>query len=1075
MSGYITDDESLSIGPTQLSNINMSSYHQFLGILFLVAAILSEPVTTQAQLIDWEQVSPNGPPATERLSATAPLLQALIDLESNNDAKCHSTACRFENYLFGTPLDDDARSKRFELQKELAHWLWAASAADALSKKEVRISADRIAKRVDQTFKSIRSTTGMTVEFATGTTVSISNTRLRQYSSISYSLRAILGVQQDFLASGGPTLVSLENAAVKDLENAVNIATLCALMKADELSRQQNSNLVSATIFEQAWRQLVPEPVSKMLPTTSQAAGHSRKLARNLLVGIIRAKRNAYGKYNKLSDQDRAQLSFHNIRRFYARYAVPTEEQELNRFQRTFLTSVVRFAGSLLVESDRLASGNGQSIARTDEAVAAVQKLMPHFVDDFEDVHLFHRLSDEKVVLESYDCDSLRDFGMHWMHIGRALRNRPDIQAIPDPFAAEVIAEAVSQYTVLILRLAGQRAKELSNSRYMTANDVLFARDQIIRLAQKHWATEESVEMENSISSAPSPSRSNGESVYFSDATKSSGINYVHRSSSWLSQFRRREAQSPPTFSGGGIAAEDFDGDGHMDLLFLGGTGISVFSGDGQGKFKDESEIAKLDLIRTDHSFGEARQPLIADFDNDGKPDILITYANDSHQIFQNQGDFRFANRSMDCGLGGQGLIGGPATVFDFDNDGLLDVYICYFGDYLNGANPNHGHDSTNALPNKLFRNTGNFKFKDVSAESGTENTGWAQAVSHTDFDRDGLQDIIVANDFGRNAFLRNLGTGKFRNLAQDLGVTKFYHSMNVGITDLNADGFPDVYVSNIGTMVKDNKYVMPNKDTPLNFSSEAMAAMLIKEANMLYMSQANQGELASYSPSKQIVRGTSSTGWAWDAEFFDFDNDGDDDLYVVNGNNDYNMFSRVLPGDLFVDPQTGKKMKNKIVMEQLNQTKNVFYINEDSALQNRSAASGTDFAGNSRSTAYLDFDGDGDLDIAVNNFHAPATMLQNNSQTRKNNWIKIRLIGNPEKRCNRDAIGARIETELDNGQKILREIQGGSGYLSMNPKEACFGLGQQQEVDVRIIWPNGDHQNVEGLAANQRHQIQQQ
>jgi hypothetical protein len=127
---------------------------------------------------------------------------------------------------------------------------------------------------------------------------------------------------------------------------------------------------------------------------------------------------------------------------------------------------------------------------------------------------------------------------------------------------------------------------------------------------------------------------------------------------------------------------------------------------------------------------------------------------------------------------------------------------------------------------------------------------------------------------------------------------------------------------------------------------------------------------------------------------------------------------------------------------------------------------------GNSRSAAYLDLEGDGDLDMAVNNFHAPAKVFRNDAE-KKGNWLKVRLIGEPGRGSNRDAIGATIE--LVAGPVVLvREIQGGSGYLSMNPKQQHFGLGQAQKADVRVTWPNGEQQQFTGLAANRAHTVRQ-
>jgi len=151
----------------------------------------------------------------------------------------------------------------------------------------------------------------------------------------------------------------------------------------------------------------------------------------------------------------------------------------------------------------------------------------------------------------------------------------------------------------------------------------------------------------------------------------------------------------------------------------------------------------------------------------------------------------------------------------------------------------------------------------------------------------------------------------------------------------------------------------------------------------------------------------------------------------------------------------------------------NVFFVNEGGRLVNVSAESGADFAANSRSTAYLDLEGDGDLDIAVNNFHGAATILRNDAP-KQGRWLKLRLVGDPERGVSRDAIGARITVSTADGARRHRELQGGSGYLAFEPLQRHFGLGEAAGADARITWPNGEVQTVTGLAAGRSYVVRQ-
>ncbi len=541
---------------------------------------------------------------------------------------------------------------------------------------------------------------------------------------------------------------------------------------------------------------------------------------------------------------------------------------------------------------------------------------MPHEVNQYEDVIFFPRLpAADRVAIESYDMDAFRDSGLHWRYLEWAI-DAPGFAATlgPDPFAAEMLAENVSQFGVLLFREMGMVAIEAEQPR-LRPDQVGLAMQRIQSKVSATATAAPGPRVDDSIASSGLSAVPADGAKYFTDVTRAAGIDFEHRSSDWLSRLMRSYLQIregvgnltiPPAFGGAGVAAEDVDGDGDADILLLSGAGNALFLNDGRGVFTDVTAASGLDWRRPDGLPGEPRQPLIADFDNDGAQDILITYVDDDHRLYRNQGDGTFEDVTAPGGFGGTGAVAGPATAFDYDGDGLLDVYIGNFGDYPHDVLPTLARRNRNGLPNQLFHNLGGMRFADVSAASGAADVGWTQALSHTDFDGDGRQDLIVGNDFGVNAYYRNLGDGRFEDVAAQLGTDKPSYTMNVGLADLNRDGFPDIYISNIVTMNKDEKYVVPNADTPMKFDPRKLANMRVVEANDLFLSQVEDGKLARYELSDRVGRGRSSTGWAWDADFFDFDNDGDDDLYCLNGMNEYAVYSPDNP--YYMDPFENKR-----------------------------------------------------------------------------------------------------------------------------------------------------------------------
>ncbi len=1006
-------------------------------------------------------------------------VNAIEKLENVRDPKCDATATRLENFMYGTPLTVEARGRKVELQKQFITTVWTEASRQARAKKLDGVSADLLQPILLSALPfTINDRKDVHVKLGDASEVLLPERDIRQYSSVAYALRAILAVQQDALLTPNAKLVPLSPDAVASMKQAVDVYTLTTLNLADKAARKAGEHQLTALNLTSQWRRIAPKVADRNEALKPEPSNKVESKPGEILRRILEQKMTSVKTYNN----DANPLLYANIQTFYARYPWPDDTKQVAAITKAFSAADMDFIAETIVRAQRRAKAAGEPVIRERDIRAVYDEFAPYTVNVYEDVIFFDRLPKNKqVYIEAYDADSLRDSGVHWQLVKQVI----DAPSFPleldiDPFAAELLAEGDAQMGVLLFRVAGQIAKE---------QGAATLRADLIELAQKRIAERFAEQLRAPQPATPVAAKLVSSSLktrvpsgkFFDDVTDKVGIDFSHYSSDWLSRFQRSFLYSankqktandpgmvtsdmPPAFSGGGVAAEDINGDGLPDILLVGGRGNKLYINNGDGTFRDVTERAGINWIGPDGHPGEPRQPMIVDLDNDGLPDILITYVNAPHRVYKNMGDGTFKDMTDVAKLGGDGLVGGPAVAFDYDRDGLLDLYIGYYGNYLQGVGPNLARVNTNGSPNKLFRNLGNFHFQDVSAGSGVENRGWTQAVASIDFDRDGWPDLIVGNDFGVNSYYRNLGNGKFEDVAAQLGTDLPSSSMNIGSADLNRDGYPDIYISNIVGMVKDEKYVMPTEETKMKRSPEKLATMRVFENNHLFTSTFpfEKGKLPKYALNEAIDPMDTSTGWAWDADFFDFDNDGDDDLYVVNGLNEYRIYA-----DSFkVSTAEGEKTVRFAVQKE----RNVFFLNENGRLINRSAESGADLTANGRSAAYLDFDNDGDLDIVVNNFDDKAVFLINNSEKLHNNWLKVKLVGDPAKGSNTQAIGATLIATTPSGNKIWRQVQSATGYLSQHPSQQHFGLGKESEADLLVVWPNGETREYKHLKANQVH-----
>jgi hypothetical protein len=668
---------------------------------------------------------------------------------------------------------------------------------------------------------------------------------------------------------------------------------------------------------------------------------------------------------------------------------------------------VAAFGHGLIEEAGQRAAGAGQVAIDAAPMAAVVRDRMRAERTPFDTLRFFsHRREAHRVDIELVDLEAMRDTGLAWRALGALARDRERLKALPpiDAAAAPVVAEALTSYALLVLRLAGDSARRAFDPA-VTAPHLREAERRVRALSGNAPLPPPA---------APPPA----DEGPFTDVTAAAGIRFRHTTHPWLARFRRYGPPAP-SFSGGGVSAGDLDGDRLTDLVFCGGRGCSYFRNRGDGTFSDETEASGLRVE------GEARMAVVADFDNDGDADVFITYAHQGNRLFENLGGGRFRDVTAASGLSRDGDIGGPAVAFDADNDGLLDIYVGNFGDYVSGASPWDTPDARNAQPNRLFRNRGGLRFTDVTERAGVGDTGWAQAVGAADLDGDGWQDLYVANDFGRNELFRNRGDGTFEAVGAAWGADCRFHGMNVAFADLNRDRRPEILVTNIWGW-------SPAQEAP-------------EEYNTLLVSKREAGGMRYERRTPRSFLKADS-GWAWAALFFDQDLDGDDDLFVVNGHSDYAVF---------VQYRRHPQVPGRLYPINNGREPNLFYVNEGGELRHpssRTAAALPDE--NSRGLALLDYDADGDLDMALSTFHSWGRLFANRGGP--GNWLVLELEGDPKRGVSREAIGAQVVVTGPAGLQVWRTITAADGYLSQSARPVHVGLGAATSVEIEVLWPGG-------------------
>jgi hypothetical protein len=516
------------------------------------------------------------------------------------------------------------------------------------------------------------------------------------------------------------------------------------------------------------------------------------------------------------------------------------------------------------------------------------------------------------------------------------------------------------------------------------------------------------------LAQAPGPIR-------FEDATAQSGIDFRH-------SFGAEKLGSLLESTGAGCVWFDYNNDGKPDLFVVSGRPLErgmhpyplrnppavmphnhLYRNDGNGKFTDVTEQAGV----AGDGFGFAA--IAADFDNDGRTDLLVTFYGHV-KLYRNKGDGTFEDVTVKAGLDVKGWAIGAAWL-DYDRDGCVDLFV---GRYVKfdptyrsyyAADNYPGPLDYEAESNLLFHNNCHGGFTDVSEKSGiAQYKGRTMGVTAADFDGDGYPDIYVANDKTESFLFHNKHDGTFEEMALDAGAAfgqngESSSAMGPVFFDIFNDGHTDLWVS-------DAKY---NR-------------MLRNSGKLPFLDVTQQAGIAQLT--------AQYTSWGTGA--FDFDNDGRTDIMIVHG------------GLIQMVPQEPSLFRNL----------------GGGKFQDVSEGAGPLFATKSvsRGACFADYDNDGKVDAFVVNLGAPGVLLHNTTPP-AGHWLAVALVG---AKSNRDGIGAKVEVEAG-GAKQLSQRVAGSGYLSQNDWRLHFGLGAQTKVDrITVTWPSGIRQVVEGVAADQ-------
>ncbi|HLM19542.1 MAG TPA: VCBS repeat-containing protein, partial [Acidimicrobiia bacterium] len=533
-------------------------------------------------------------------------------------------------------------------------------------------------------------------------------------------------------------------------------------------------------------------------------------------------------------------------------------------------------------------------------------------------------------------------------------------------------------------------------------------------------------------------------------------------------------------YNGSGVGVADFDGDGRADLYF-GGNMVSsrLYLNRGELEFDDVTRAAGVETTKW------ITGVTVVDINDDGRPDLYLSVAgpdsaNRGNLLFVNQGPGsdgvpRFVERASAYGIADVGY-NTHAAFFDYDRDGDLDLYV--LKNALEAYNRNitrpRKMNGEAASTDRLYRNEGNGTFTDVSRAAGILQEGYGLGVAISDIDRDGWPDVYVANDFLTNDLVWiNNRDGTFTNQAARYLKHQSFNAMGVDVADYNNDALVDIVV--VDMLPPDNfrrKLMYPggnydrfHQGLELGYEPEYVRNTL----------QLNNGPSPSGTPTFSEIgqlAGVDATDWSWAPLLADLDNDGRKDLFVSNGyrqdvtNLDYVAYLQTASQFGAERDRRARLLEGLRNLPEVKVPNYVFRNEGDLTFRDHTREWGLDGVESyANGAVYADLDGDGDLDLVVNNIDSPASVFVNRSERLPDrNWLRVALTGPAG---NRAGLGAQVTIHAG-GVRQFVEQNPIRGYLSSVDPVLHFGLGAAKVVDsAEVRWPDGACQRIGRVEAN--------